>query len=84
DDENALRWREKCWENIRKRKARPKLTKGAIIEFAEPVTFRNGLIKKNVFRVVDPRQLIFECDGMLCKLRRSILQEKEWKLVQEA
>ncbi|NHM25946.1 hypothetical protein G7K71_02755 [Desulfofundulus sp. TPOSR] len=83
DNESALRWREKCWENIRTRKARPRLVKGAVIEFTEPITFRSGR-QERTFRVIDPRRLVFESGGMRFKLRRSTLREREWKLVQGA
>ncbi len=83
DNEYAVRWREKCWENLRNRKARPRLSKGAVIEFARPIVFNSGW-EESVFTVVDPHKLIFESGGVKCKLRRSTLRYNEWKLVQSA
>lgn len=81
DYEYAKKWREKCWENIRKRETRPQLKKGMVIEFAKPITF-DGWGERSVFKVIDLRQLVFESDSKLFKLRRSTLQHNEWKIVQ--
>lgn len=87
DNEHARRWREKCWENIRareaRRKARPKLAKGMVIEFAEPIAFRSGR-KEKTLRLVNPRRLLFESlDGChLYQLRRRTLRDADWKVVQ--
>lgn len=83
DNEYALQWREKCWENIRKRKAQPRLKKGMMIEFAKPIAFNNG-VEESVFTVVDPRRLIFQNRYMKFKLHRSTLRYNEWKVIQTA
>lgn len=80
EDEYALKWREKCWENIRKRKSRPRLTEGALIEFAEPISFADGREEK-VFQVVNPRRRIFKAGYQLYRISRRTLQNMEWRLV---
>lgn len=81
DNEYALRWREKCWERLRSRQNKPKLKKGLLIEFAQPITFTNGAEEK-VFRVVNPRRLLFEgSHGRLYKLSRNTLRNMEWVAV---
>ncbi|MCL6477070.1 MAG: hypothetical protein K6T65_01515 [Peptococcaceae bacterium] len=84
DNEYAKKWREKCWENIRKHKTMPRLKKGMVIEFARPIAFSGGWGERSVFTVVDARRLVFESSGRLFKLRRSTLQNNEWKIVQSA
>jgi len=80
ENENAREWREICWERIKSRQKRPKLVKGMVIEFTEPITFRGGQ-QERFFRVVDPRRLLFiNPHGQWFKLRRRILQNKEWKI----
>ncbi|MCL6560684.1 MAG: hypothetical protein K6U74_18200, partial [Firmicutes bacterium] len=83
ENEYALKWREKCWENIQKRKARPRLTEGAVIEFAEPISFADGWEEK-VFQVVNPRRHIFKAGRQLYKISRRTLQNREWQLVGNA
>jgi len=80
--EFAVKWREKCWENINRKKAspKPKLKKGALIKFTEPIAF-GEYQKESIFTVVNPRRLLFQNNGTLFKLRRSTLQSNEWKLV---
>lgn len=82
DHEYAKKWREKCWENIRKRKDRPMLKKDAVIEFSSPIHFRGGW-KESVFTVIDPRRLIFRSrGGTMCRIRRSTIQHGDWKIIQ--
>jgi len=83
-NESALRWRQKCWENVRARQARPKLRKGMVIRFAEPVRFNNGDIESE-FRVIDPRRLLVtdRSGWNRYKLRRWLLEEKAWSVVPE-
>ncbi|MFZ5650718.1 MAG: DUF6927 domain-containing protein [Bacillota bacterium] len=80
NDENALNWREKCRENIRKRKSQPRLTEGAVIEFAEPISFADGREEK-MFQVVDPRRRIFKVRHQLYRISRRTLQYREWQIV---
>jgi len=86
-NEFALKWREKCWERIKQRKARPKLCKGDLVEFTQPITFSSG-VKLKTLRVVNPRRLIFEdakSRGYTTyKLRRSTLEEIPFKVVGHA
>lgn len=83
DHEYAKKWRERCWENIRKRKTRPRLKKGMVIEFTKSIAFNNG-VEESVFTVVDPRRLIFQNRYMKFKLHRSTLRYNEWKVIQTA
>lgn len=84
DNEWANQWREKCWENLRIRKDKPKLKEGMVIGFASPLNF--GEWEESIFTVVDPRRLIFTSKsyGERCKIRRSTIQRGEWKAVQPA
>ncbi|MGB9803113.1 DUF6927 domain-containing protein [Desulfofundulus sp.] len=73
DHEWAREWREKCWERIRAKKARPKLKKGMVVKFADSIVFRSGR-KEDTFRVEDPKRLVFSDRwGRRYKLRRDIL-----------
>jgi len=70
DHEQAKKWREKCWENIRMKKARPRLKKGMVIKFDSPVEFSNGR-REDTFKVIDPRRRIFaDRWGMFYKISR--------------
>lgn len=84
-NEQALKWRGKCWERIRARRARPGLRKGMVIRFEEPIRFRSGRIESE-FRVADPRRLLFTGrDGWgRYRLRRWLLEERAWSVVEEA
>jgi len=86
ENELAKKWREKCWERIRAKKARPRLKKGMVIKFAKPIVFRSGR-EEDTFRVVDPRRLIFESAGKgyfgNFRLSRRILEDG-WEVVKEA
>lgn len=42
DHEYALGWRERCWARIKARAAKPKLTDGCKVRFAQPIEFTNG------------------------------------------
>ncbi|MDI6824635.1 MAG: hypothetical protein QME87_09820 [Bacillota bacterium] len=85
DNKSALEWRRKCWENLRARQARPKLRKGMVIRFDEPIRFRNGAVESE-FRVEDPRRLLFTGKGGWgwYRLRRWLLEEKAWSVLNEA
>jgi hypothetical protein len=86
EHEWAKEWREKCWERIRAKKARPRLKKGMVIKFADSIVFRSGK-EEDTFRVVDPRKLTFESAGKgyfgTFKLPRWTL-EGPWEVVREA
>ena len=86
-NEYAVKWREKCWERIKQRKARPKLCKGDVVEFSQPITFSSG-VKLRTLRVLNPRRLIFEdakSRGYTTyKLRRSTLEEIPFEVVGHA
>ncbi len=75
DDKWAQEWREKCWERIRAKKARPKLRKGMIIQFAEPIKFTDGS-EESVFQIKDLRRLIVaDRWAYRYKIRRKRLEE---------
>lgn len=38
----ARTWRKHCWDNIKRRKAKPKLSHGCVIKFKTPITFSGG------------------------------------------
>lgn len=52
DRETSLIWRQKCLEQAEKKKAKPKVKTGDIIEFEKPMSFTNGYTGKR-FEVVD-------------------------------
>lgn len=82
ENEHANKWRDKCWQEINRKKAlplKPALKEGMTIKFAEPVAFAGGQ-KESIFTCYNPRKLLFRCKGALglYKLRRSTLKENEW------
>ncbi len=82
DNELAQKWRERCWENLRARKARPRLKKDMVIRFSEPIEFRSG--RQQEFRVVDPRRLVFsdpQRSWNYYKIHRWTLQNCKWSVV---
>lgn len=81
DNEQSNEWRRKCWERIQARKNRPRLKKGMVIKFAEPIRFRNGWTEQQ-FRVEDPRRLLFSSGGIHYKLTRWILDRVPFQVVQ--
>jgi hypothetical protein len=58
DDPTANRWRERCWERIRRRKERPALRTGKYLVLDEPLVFADGQ-KRRVFYIKDARRRIF-------------------------
>lgn len=46
----ATAWRGRCWETLAKRKARPTVSKGTIIRFDPPLTFRRTKESYDTFR----------------------------------
>ncbi len=57
ENEYATEWRQKCWDNVAKAKAKPKPKKGDRIRFAEPLEFTDGstcqefvLVERSTFR----------------------------------
>ena len=73
ENENALAWRQRCRENIARKKAfRP--VKDAVIE-TQPISFLDGCTRSR-FQVVSlkPLQLLCLDTRMLCKVPRSLLR----------
>jgi hypothetical protein len=83
-NEYAQNWRNKCWENIKRKKARPKLTKGLRIRFAEPIKF-NIFGSQQEFVVIDARRGIFESPNACgtFKIPRKIINNKKWEIVND-
>ncbi|MEW6047194.1 MAG: hypothetical protein AB1609_12030 [Bacillota bacterium] len=85
DNETARRWREECWENLRARRGRPRLRKGVVIRFSEPVRFTSGS-RLSEFRVEDPRRLVFSDPRYpwnRYKLSRRTLRNRSWEIVEQ-
>lgn len=57
----AIKWRERCWENIKKREA-IKLATGDIIEFKSPVKFTNGLVESR-FIIKDAKRMLLSTES---------------------
>ena len=83
--EYALEWRKRCWERIERRKLLPRLRKGDLVEFSEPIEFSDGS-KVRRLRVLNSRKLLFEKpDGYgFFKLRKSTLENNSYRVVEEA
>ena len=83
--EYALKWRKRCWEHIERRRSLPRLRKGDVVEFSQPIKFSDGS-KVRGLRVLNSRKLLFEKpDGYgLFKLRKSTLERNSYRVVEEA
>lgn len=58
DSQNALKWREKCRENNRKRKAQPKLVEGLVIRMSRKLTFSDFYgrgFESDTFRLLESK-----------------------------
>lgn len=42
ESKEANEWRAKCWENVYRRKERPRISKGDIVRFEKPLKFTDG------------------------------------------
>jgi hypothetical protein len=87
DSEGANEWRAECWENIGKAKERAGLKPGTVVEFSEPILFRNGN-SFTIFRAADPKRGIFEAYWEVLKefasgykLGRSVFTQYAWRVV---
>ena len=75
DDKYALEWRAKCRDNLAKRKARPRLSEGAVIRLPRKIKFTNG-DKLDTFVVRYPRNLsVTGLNGLWYGLTREVLEE---------
>lgn len=81
----ASKWRQKCWENINRKKARPSLKVGLVIHFEKAILFVDGS-NADTFIVEDARKLIFRCaqTHRRYKLRRDILNSIPWSELKSA
>jgi len=78
-------WRTRCWQRLEERKRRPRLTRGTVIRFAEPLEFRSG-DRIAEFVVVSTRPLRFRdarypSNPARYQIRRDTLREREWQVV---
>jgi len=73
DHEYAVQWRQRCWDNIAKKKSF-RLVKDAVIE-TRPISFQDGRTRSR-FRVVSLKPLRLLCldTRILCKVSRSMLR----------
>lgn len=73
DHEYAVQWRQRCWDNIAKKKSF-RLVKDAIIE-TRPISFQDGRARSR-FRVVSLKPLRLLCldTRIICKVSRSMLR----------
>ena len=93
DDKTSNEWRQACQERIDRRKNKPKLKVGDVIEFNYPLHFGSyGDIKQ--FRILpkrNPRQrrvLVTTADNdndwPVMRIRTTTIQEGDWKIIKKA
>ena len=71
DNQNAINWRKKCWDNIAKCKARPKMTKGIKLFSKEGITYNSRKCHKFL---VETKSRAWSVDGgFMCKFPRRLL-----------
>ncbi len=82
DNQNALEWRQRCQERILRRRSRPTISAGTVIEFSEPLTFKGGHEIRR-FKCLNPRRLRFteERGYETYILRRSTLANRPFRIV---
>lgn len=80
-DEFALDWRRRCFRTLNAR-ARD-LPDGAIIRFAEPLTFGNGAITRDTFKVSRTGRSIVLRDESGQQYRVPKLMDRPWSLVHQ-
>jgi len=73
DHEYAVQWRQRCWDNIARKKSF-RLVKDAVIE-TRPISFKDGRTRSR-FRVVSLKPLRLLCldTRIICKVSRSMLR----------
>ena len=87
DNQDALEWREKCRENNRKRKAKPKLVEGLVIRTSRELEFA-CFGSTDLFRVLQggtsPRFVALREGGgeAYCRIRRSTLRHLDWTVAE--
>lgn len=73
----AFDWRQRCWDNIKNRRARLKFAVGDMIELKERVVFTDG-VERGKFRVVNTKPLRFADEtGFRVRLSQYILNQTE-------
>lgn len=80
EDQYALEWRARCWENIGKRKARPKFKFGDRIILTNPIKFTDGH-ERQFLTVVSTKPLRFkDTQGYYVRLlQRTLNTPTEYK-----
>ncbi len=83
DNPSAKEWREECWKRLRKRKERPRLQKGKVIQFEEPIPFSSGR-RESTFRIEDPRRLwVSDRHGWRYKLSRWVIERLPYRILED-
>ena len=80
----AQEWRQRCRENLERRKKRVPLRNGAMIMFDEPIGFSDGT-RLAQFWVMDAKKGYFSnvCNGRRYKVGRQTIRNRPWKVVTE-
>ena len=58
ENPTANRWRERCWERVRRRKERPALKTGKYLVLDTPLEFADGQ-RRRIFYIKDARRRVF-------------------------
>ena len=82
--QHAREWRARCWANVERRKAQPKVTPGTVVRFAHPVYFGSyGEYDTFVFVKGSTFEVQGEVNGMGYPLRVRIRswRSRHWEVV---
>ncbi|MCR4425059.1 MAG: hypothetical protein NUW23_02560 [Firmicutes bacterium] len=82
DNKTSLEWRERCWQNVERRRNGVSLHKGLVIRFDNTIPFCGG-IRENTFLAVEPKRLYFSnvSGTRHFRLRRQTLRQEPWQVV---
>ena len=88
-NEYALRWRQKCWERIERRKSMSRLTQGDVIEFEKPLPFSDGTEQSRLQLVDDSKKRGFlrfqnPDSGLYYAVSRELLMSTPFKVIRKA
>lgn len=83
DNEYALRWRQRCRDNLSRRASRPRLHKGDVITFERPIKFTNGA-EIATLEVYTTKPLRFRHDHQIYRLTRSALNNNQFTVAKAA
>lgn len=72
EHEYANAWRARCWENVKREEAKPRVSRGARIRFSTPLTFTGGFhtSEDTVFEVLRRDELRVVDAGMRVRIPR--------------